>query len=322
MKRPSRSRSSKISEAVFRGSRTLYSFEVYPLTAKDITDSPGVFIISRRRTDKFGSGHHNAVCLGETKSILAEIRHHKKAKCVKQTAANVICFLKEEQPEKRQALVDDLAASRRFACIRNEIKAAIGPLPAIVEFKPDKPKRRRVVQPKTAAEDISTKALKGKKGKAAAKKKTTKTSKRKAAAKATKSTMPKPSATRGKIATTNAKPNANAAAGRTKRTTTQKASAKKANQNNARTTTAKRASKTKAATAVRPAAAPRGAGKTAAGKRAKPATAAKAGGRARVSGRVDRDGRQHRLPDAARPAARPAKTRTSRNARAGKKAAA
>lgn len=169
MQRSPRKKTSKISEAVFRGSRSFYSFEVFPLTAKDIADAPGVFIISRRRMDKFGSGHHNAVCIGETRSILAEIRHHKRAKCVKQTAANVICFLMEERPEERTRLVEDLVASRKFACVRNEIKSAIQPRPAIVEPKPERP-RRRVVKVEPASEGANPIA---EKTKAKTKKKTT-----------------------------------------------------------------------------------------------------------------------------------------------------
>lgn len=321
MQRSSRSKSSKISEAVFRGRKSLYSFEVFPLTAKDIVDAAGVFIISRRRTDKFGSGHHNAVCLGETRSITAEIRHHKKAKCVKQTAANVICFLKEEQPEKRAALVEDLASSRTFACVRNEIKTAITPLPAIVEFKPEKPKRRRVVQPEAPAEEASAKTVKARKGKASATKKAAKSSKGKTTSKAEKSTKARPAARRDKITTTDARANAKSAAGKAKRAT-QKSSAKKATETNAANTAKKRASKKPVAIPTRSASEPRGARKTAVGKPNKQASTAKADGRARVSGRVDRDGGQHRLPDAKKPAARAAKTRTNRSARAGKKAAA
>lgn len=152
MQRSPRKRTSKISEAVFRGRRSFYSFEVFPLTAKDIEDAAGVFIISRRRTDKFGSGHHATICVGETRSILAEIRRHKRAKCVKQTAANVVCFLREEKPETRLGVVEDLVSSRTFNCVRNEIRTAIKPRPAIVEFKPE-PRRRRVVPAEPSAEE-------------------------------------------------------------------------------------------------------------------------------------------------------------------------
>lgn len=179
MQRSSRKRSSKISQTVFRGNRCLYSFEVFPLTAKEIPDGAGVFIISRRRIDKFGSGHHNAVCIGETNSIATEIKRHRRAKCVKQTAANVICFLKEDNPHTRFEMIDDLISSRTFNCVRNEIKTAIVPRPAIVEFKPERVRRRVIVEAAPKASKIeekesktTKKALKTKRSSATARPKT------------------------------------------------------------------------------------------------------------------------------------------------------
>ena len=45
MKRSQKRKSAKISEAVFRGKRSLYGFEVFPLTAADIQDGPAVLLI-------------------------------------------------------------------------------------------------------------------------------------------------------------------------------------------------------------------------------------------------------------------------------------
>jgi len=108
----------KIGEAIFRGKKTPYKFDVFPLTA-DITDAPAVFIFSRRMTDKLRRGHHLAICLGETDSIRTEIKKHKRAKCVKQNAANVVCILKDGDSSSRSVVVDDLQAARSFSCIRN-----------------------------------------------------------------------------------------------------------------------------------------------------------------------------------------------------------
>ena len=187
MQRSPRKRTSKISEAVFRGRRSFYSFEVFPLTAKDIEDAAGVFIISRRRTDKFGSGHHATICVGETRSILAEIRRHKRAKCVKQTAANVVCFLREEKPETRLGVVEDLISSRTFNCVRNEIRTAIKPRPAIVEFKPE-PRRRRVVPAEHSAEEAGAVKKKAETYKAKPKKKASSKAKPRTNSKAVKKT--------------------------------------------------------------------------------------------------------------------------------------
>jgi hypothetical protein len=118
MKHPRRKKSLRIGEAIFRGRRSQYIFEVFPLTA-EINDTPAIFVISRRVTDKFRKGHHATVCLGETASIAGEIKKHKRAKCVKQNAANVVCILKENNEAKRSSVVDDLKAARMFNCVRN-----------------------------------------------------------------------------------------------------------------------------------------------------------------------------------------------------------
>lgn len=143
MQRSSRRKSSKISEAVFRGQRSLYTFDVFPLSAKDIADAAGIFIISRRRTDKFGSGHHSTICIGETASIVAELKRHRRGKCVKRTSANAVCILKVESLATRREVVNDLISSRTFACVRNKIKAEIKPRPAIVEPRPERTRRRQ-----------------------------------------------------------------------------------------------------------------------------------------------------------------------------------
>ena len=103
----SHKRARKIAKAVFRGKKGEYKFDVFPLTA-DITDTPAIFIISRRVTDKFRKGHHSTICLGETASIQTELKKHKRAKCVKQNAANVVCILKDADKANRGLIVDDL----------------------------------------------------------------------------------------------------------------------------------------------------------------------------------------------------------------------
>src|SRR5690348_3000045 len=120
----------KIAEAVFRGQKTQYKFDVFPLTT-DITDAPAIFIISRRITDKFRRGHHSTICLGETASIQAELKKHKRAKCVKQNAANVVCILKDADTVHRGLIVDDLQTARSFSCIRNADQPNIKPKPNV-----------------------------------------------------------------------------------------------------------------------------------------------------------------------------------------------
>ena len=125
----------KLADALFRGQDTDHFFKVYPITAA-ITDQPAVFIISRRVTDHRGRGHQLAVCIGETESTLKELKKHKRAACVKENAANVVCLLKEKDAKIRKTVIDDLLASRSFVCIRNVYQ------PKIITKVPRAPKPR------------------------------------------------------------------------------------------------------------------------------------------------------------------------------------
>lgn len=111
-------KSLKISEAVLRGQKTTYNFEVFPMEIEFKPDS-AVFIISRRKIDKFGRGHHKFVCIGQTASLVHEIKKHKKGKCVKQNKANVVCVLLEADEKLRLKIEEDLKAVYTIPCLHN-----------------------------------------------------------------------------------------------------------------------------------------------------------------------------------------------------------
>ena len=113
-----RKKSPKISEAIFRGKKSLYSFEVFPLTA-ELEETSGIYVISKRKTDKSGKSHHAFVCIGQTDSITGEIKKHQKGKCVKQHAANVVCLLKESNEKNREKIEADLKAAHATVCNYN-----------------------------------------------------------------------------------------------------------------------------------------------------------------------------------------------------------
>jgi hypothetical protein len=121
MKHPQIRRVRKLGDAVFRGAKSVYTFDVFPLTT-DIRDGAAIFIISRRIVDRFKTGHHHTICVGETDSIVSEIRRHKRAKCAKSNEANAICVLREEDDVMRSNVIEDLVAARSFSCIRNVSK--------------------------------------------------------------------------------------------------------------------------------------------------------------------------------------------------------
>jgi len=127
-----------LSTAVFRGSRNEYSFDVYPITPA-LTDNPTVFIFSRRRADKTGRWHHAVSCVGETQSIVSEIKRHKRAKCVKGNGANVVCLLKEADRSARVGVLDDIVSVRGFSCVRGKFKPTIkAKLDVVKNSKTDK----------------------------------------------------------------------------------------------------------------------------------------------------------------------------------------
>jgi len=299
----------KIAEAVFRGQKTQYKFDVFPLTA-DITDAPAIFIISRRITDKFRKGHHSAVCLGETDSIRAEIKKHKRAKCVKQHAANVVCILKDVDKANRSLVVDDLQTARSFSCIRNadqpNIKAKSNvktksstPVAAtapkrrkadVAPAKPSKPANARVA--KSAAVSAKTPPAKP----------TTAQAKKAKRSKPAKITVPKPA--KAKPAKKNSKITA----------------AKLGKAKSSRAVAARRPAAKRTSTAAKPAKR-----STAPAKRkssAKKPVAASPKRRTRVQSGVDSKRGQHRLSKPKKPVDRRAKSRTVGGSRSGKKAAA
>ncbi len=164
MKRPRKKGSAKIGEAVFLGRKNFYTFDVYPLTG-DVPESAGVFIFSRRKIDKAGRASHAASCIGETMSIAAELKKHKRAKCVKLNSGNVVCFFNEESGRSRSAVLGDITAARNFSCIKNVFeptmlrkphvqpkldKKTFPAIPAVSVDLPLKPKRRkRIAEPQT-----------------------------------------------------------------------------------------------------------------------------------------------------------------------------
>ena len=108
-------KSQKISEAIFRGKKALYNFEVFPLNA-EFEDVPAIYIISKRINDKLGRGHHKFVCIGQTESVLGDIKKHTKGKCIKQNKANVICILADTDEKNRLRIEADLRESHSISC--------------------------------------------------------------------------------------------------------------------------------------------------------------------------------------------------------------
>ena len=114
-RKPKKKKAKPIGSAIFRGKKERYGFEIFPIDA-ELEDVSAIYVISKRKTDKLKKGHHALVCIGQTESVLGEIKRHKKGKCVKKYQANVISILPEENEKKRLRIETDLKAAHTVMC--------------------------------------------------------------------------------------------------------------------------------------------------------------------------------------------------------------
>lgn len=112
---PKPKRGKPIGSAVFRGKKERYDFKVFELDEK-FEPIPAVYIISKRKTDRHKRGHHAVVCIGQTNSVLDELKRHRKGKCVKKHQANVVSILPETDEKMRLRIETDLKAAHTVAC--------------------------------------------------------------------------------------------------------------------------------------------------------------------------------------------------------------
>jgi hypothetical protein len=115
IQKPIKKKIKPIGSALVRGKSGQYAFEVFSLDA-EIKDGSAIYLISKRMTDKNGRGHHKFVCIGQTESLLGDIKKHAKDKCIKQHKANVICLLREENEKNRLKIETDLRLAHIIAC--------------------------------------------------------------------------------------------------------------------------------------------------------------------------------------------------------------
>ncbi len=113
-KKLTKNKNKPIGAAVFRGRKDRYDFKVFPLD-NYFEDVSAIYVISRRKIDREKKGHHALVCIGQTDSILGEIKRHKN-KCIKKHNANVISILPEADEKKRLKIEEDLRAAHAIAC--------------------------------------------------------------------------------------------------------------------------------------------------------------------------------------------------------------
>jgi hypothetical protein len=109
-------KSSKIGEAVFRGKKMHYNFEMFPLDI-EIEPIPAVYLITKRKLDKQGKGHHALICVGQAESLSEDLKKHVKGKCIKKLKANVVCVLQNDNEKSRLKIEEDLKLSFAVPCL-------------------------------------------------------------------------------------------------------------------------------------------------------------------------------------------------------------
>ncbi|MDQ3635874.1 MAG: hypothetical protein M3405_15420 [Acidobacteriota bacterium] len=107
-----------VGSAVFRGKRMSYEFDVYNLKEK-FEDFPAVFVISKRKLDKNGKGHHKIICIGQTETLGKEIVKHNRLSCIKKNKATVISILKDDSERNRLLIEENLKTSYGILCLHD-----------------------------------------------------------------------------------------------------------------------------------------------------------------------------------------------------------
>ena len=113
--KPKKKKVKPLGAAIFRGRKERYDFQVFPVDG-EFEDAAAIFIISKRVVDKRKKAHHKMVCIGQTNSVLSELKKHRKGKCFKQYQANAISVLREENEQKRLKIESDLKSAHTIPC--------------------------------------------------------------------------------------------------------------------------------------------------------------------------------------------------------------
>jgi hypothetical protein len=114
--KPKKKKVKPIGAAIFRGKKERYDFQVFPVDG-EFEDAAAIFIISKRKVDKRKKAHHKMVCIGQTTSVLSELKKHRKGKCFKKYEANAISVMREENEQKRLKIESDLKSAHTIPCL-------------------------------------------------------------------------------------------------------------------------------------------------------------------------------------------------------------
>ena len=104
----------QVGTTVCRGTKNTYNFDVFNFDF-EFAETPAIFIISRRKTDLSGKGHHKFLCIGQTDSLVKELKKHKT--CRRKQKANVVCVLTQSDEKKRLQIEADIKTIYTIPCL-------------------------------------------------------------------------------------------------------------------------------------------------------------------------------------------------------------
>ena len=105
-----------IGAATFLGKRLTYAFDTFDLKSK-FEDFPALFVISKRKVDRFGRGHHKIICIGQTEALGKAMNKHTKLAAIKNNKGNVVSILKDESEKHRLIIEENLKSRYKVLCL-------------------------------------------------------------------------------------------------------------------------------------------------------------------------------------------------------------
>ena len=106
----------QIGGTVCRGAEKVYNFEVFAIDF-EFSEISAVFILSHRKLDKNGKGHHKYIYIGQTENLGSELEKCKLNSCIEGHNANVVCILMQSNEQKRIEIEADIKSNYTIPCL-------------------------------------------------------------------------------------------------------------------------------------------------------------------------------------------------------------
>ena len=109
-------KTTKIDEVAFAGrSGERYTFRVYVWDTK-FKAVPGVYVVASRTVEPGQPAQYESLFVGQARDLSAELKNHARDECFQMYYGNVVGVLKEENDDRRAAILADLLGSLSAPC--------------------------------------------------------------------------------------------------------------------------------------------------------------------------------------------------------------